>query len=216
MEIYSIKKAEIFAKIAHHGQFRKAKDAENHPYSEHLHNVRTLVKRFGGNKEDQIVALLHDVIEDCKAKGFDKKMIEKFFGKTVADRVDELSNKKVDPDTGRPLEKEEWKARKQEIQVKMVSKMGAGNQLVKACDQIDNIADFIGLEPDSSFEYRRRYIEKGFAVINACDKLPDNFKSFTRALKYKTDYILNLEDRETGNVVNARQEFRKAWQSERR
>lgn len=211
----SIQEAEIFAKIAHHGQFRKAKDAENHPYMEHLHNVKNMVKRFGGSREDQVVALLHDVIEDCSDKGFDKRMIEQFFGKTVAERVDTLSNKKVDPDSGKPLSRSEWKARKQEIQVRMVSKMSAGDQLVKACDQIDNIADFVGLEPDSTIEYRRRYLAKGIAVIEACDKLPESVHKFARILKNKADYVLSMEDREEKGFVKVRHDFRKEWLASR-
>lgn len=215
MTVYNIQKAEVFAKIAHYGQFRKAKDAENHPYVEHLQSVRNMVKRFGGTKEDQVVALLHDVIEDCSGKGFDKKMIAQFFGATVAERVDNLSNKKVDPDTGKPLSREEWKVRKQEIQIRMVSQMSAGDQLVKACDQMDNIADFTGLEPDSNLEYRRRYLAKGFAVIDACDKLPEEVRLFVRILKNKTDYVLNMEDREEKGFEKVRQDFRKEWLASR-
>lgn len=211
MEIYDVRKAETFAKIAHYGQLRKAKDAENHPYIEHLINVKNLVKKFGGSREDQVVALLHDVIEDCGEKGFDKEMIQKFFGEVVAERVETVTNKKVDPDTKKILPKGEWKARKQEIQILMVSKMSAGDQLIKACDQIDNIADFVGLEPDSSLEYRRRYLAKGFAVIAACDKIPEAVKSYTKVLKNKTDYIMNLEDCEDKGLFVARGKFRKEW-----
>jgi (p)ppGpp synthase/HD superfamily hydrolase len=50
-----------YARIAHAAQFRKG---SNIPYLYHLLGVASLVIEFGGNENQAIAGLLHDVIED--------------------------------------------------------------------------------------------------------------------------------------------------------
>ncbi len=54
-----VKRAETIATDAHNGQFRRDGVV---PYIEH---PRTVVSRVGDNLDAQIVAWLHDVLEDC-------------------------------------------------------------------------------------------------------------------------------------------------------
>jgi len=52
--------AQALAAAAHHGQLDKA----GRPYIEHPIEVSRIVRLQGGNEDAQIVALLHDVVED--------------------------------------------------------------------------------------------------------------------------------------------------------
>mgnify|MGYP000185689903 CR=1 FL=1 len=76
-----------FATKAHEGQTRK--DGVT-PYITHPIGVAKLVKRLGGSEDQQIIGLLHDVIEDCD--GYDYPVIEQEFGTYIAQGVDALTN----------------------------------------------------------------------------------------------------------------------------
>lgn len=203
------------AQIAHHGQFRKSALPKAYPYFNHPDTVAKLVKYFGGSDADQIVAYLHDVVEDCSYKGYSLAYIEKKFGKNIARRVDELTNKKIDPQTGAPLSREEWKERKKEIQVYHASRMDRGNQLVKACDQISNIIDFGTLEPFDTVEFRINYLEKAYAVIQACYRQTSSFTIYADRLYVVFSEFLTLEEKGLlkENLPAARSKLRKVWLS---
>ena len=51
-----------YARVAHAGQVRKGSGI---PYLYHLLAVSSLVLEFGGDEDQAIAGLLHDVIEDC-------------------------------------------------------------------------------------------------------------------------------------------------------
>jgi (p)ppGpp synthase/HD superfamily hydrolase len=55
-------RAFIFASEKHAGQTRKASTI---PYIAHLMGVTSLVLEFGGDEDQAIAAMLHDVVEDC-------------------------------------------------------------------------------------------------------------------------------------------------------
>ncbi len=57
--------ADALACEAHAGQVRKGTDI---PYVEHPRGVAALVKAYGGSEDQQIAALLHDVLEDGGAE----------------------------------------------------------------------------------------------------------------------------------------------------
>ena len=70
------------ARIAHAAQVRKG---SNIPYLYHLLGVASLVIEFGGNEDQAIAGLLHDVIEDCGEAH--ESIIRVQFGDGVADIV---------------------------------------------------------------------------------------------------------------------------------
>ncbi len=51
-----------FARIIHGSQVRKGSDI---PYLYHLLAVASMVIEYGGNEDQAIAGLLHDVLEDC-------------------------------------------------------------------------------------------------------------------------------------------------------
>lgn len=53
-----------YARVAHAAHYRKGSGI---PYIYHLLGVSSLVIEFGGNEDQAIAGLLHDVIEDCGA-----------------------------------------------------------------------------------------------------------------------------------------------------
>jgi (p)ppGpp synthase/HD superfamily hydrolase len=71
-----------YARIAHATQVRKGTRI---PYLYHLLGVASLVLEFGGDEDQAIAGLLHDVLEDCGAEHEPK--IRAQFGAAVADVV---------------------------------------------------------------------------------------------------------------------------------
>ena len=82
MENGSIGKAFELAFSAHRGQIDKLGE----PYITHLVRVASALK----DPREQIVALLHDVIEDC---GIKREDIAKEFGPDIANAVDAISKR---------------------------------------------------------------------------------------------------------------------------
>lgn len=61
------------------------------PYTHHLQEVEQLLRRWGADEEDMLVAAwLHDVVEDCPEVG--RKQIEEMFGPRVAELVEAVTN----------------------------------------------------------------------------------------------------------------------------
>lgn len=73
-----IELAELWATEAHEGQFRKFSKI---PYIIHPSDVAALVKKFGGDENQQIAAWCHDVVEDTERTIHE---VEFLFGKDVA------------------------------------------------------------------------------------------------------------------------------------
>lgn len=72
-----------YARIAHAEQVRKGTQI---PYMSHLLGVASLVLDFGGDEDQAIAGLLHDVIEDCGESH--RQEIRDRFGDAVADIVE--------------------------------------------------------------------------------------------------------------------------------
>lgn len=173
--------AMAFAYYAHLGQYRRCNPEKTNLYVSHPLTVMDLVKKFGGTKEDMVVACLHDVLEDCKDKGYDYSLIKSKFGQKIADRVLNLTNKKVDPKTGEKLSQNDWKMRKRDIQIEEIKKMSPEDQLVKACDQLHNMSDYKEYSA-KNIVHREDYIQKGYDLIRACSGLPLELKVYARTL----------------------------------
>jgi (p)ppGpp synthase/HD superfamily hydrolase len=119
-----------FIKEQHKGQFRKFTLA---PYW--IHPIRTAVlvmKYKQSHKIDELViaALLHDTVEDT---GLSLDSIKEKYGELVHNLVKELTSDKE-------LSKGELKLKY--LQEKM-TKMSTWGLVIKLCDRLDNVSDFL-------------------------------------------------------------------------
>lgn len=118
-----VTKALEFAIKAHEGQIRKG---DGKPYIIHPINVAIIIAR--ANFPDLVIAagLLHDTVEDTKIS---VRNIEDNFGSTVAEIVDDLTEK----DKSLP-----WKVRKEQA-IAHIQEMDTWSLSVKTADKIDNL-----------------------------------------------------------------------------
>ncbi len=124
-----------YARIAHAAQFRKGTAI---PYIYHLLGVSSLVLEYGGNEDQAIAGLLHDVLEDCGAAH--EATIRAQFGEAVAaivkDCTDGDSEAKANLDT-EEARRADWRHRKLKyiasLQIKPLDSL-----LVSACDKLHN------------------------------------------------------------------------------
>ena len=85
-DLEKIKKAFLYAKELHAGQYRLSGE----PYVCHPVAVAEIVAQLGLDTDSICAALLHDTVEDCADKT-DLRAIEKMFGKDTAILVDGLT-----------------------------------------------------------------------------------------------------------------------------
>jgi (p)ppGpp synthase/HD superfamily hydrolase len=117
-------RALTFAVRVHADHKRKGTDI---PYAAHLLAVASLVLEHGGNETEAIAALLHDAVEDRKAK-LDE--IRARFGEGVAHIVAGCSDTDVFP-------KPDWKERKVAY-ITHLAGADASTRLVSAADKLHN------------------------------------------------------------------------------
>jgi GTP pyrophosphokinase len=134
-----------YAADAHRDQIRKGTDI---PYLAHPIGVCSLTLDYGGDEDQAIGALLHDVIEDCgEAHG---PSIRAQFGDRVADIVIGCTDGTADASGVKPP----WRARKEAF-LRHLQHADEGMLLVSACDKLHN-ARAIGadrrVEGDRVFE----------------------------------------------------------------
>ncbi len=127
-----------FAATCHQQQFRKGTDV---PYLAHVLGVASHVWRHGGDEDQAVAALLHDVIEDCDV---DAATLEERFGARVAAIVTAATDT-VEP--GQRRDASTWRARKthhlETIAELRSSADRHGALLVVACDKLDNLTDLV-------------------------------------------------------------------------
>jgi len=129
-----------FALAAHGAQTRKGTEI---PYVSHLLQVAGLVLEHGGDTEQAVAALLHDVIEDCP--GVNAGAVESRFGPEVARMVQYCSDL-LDEDA--PGEKSRWLDRKRHYLARLRG-ADAGTRLIAACDKLHNLRALVSdLEQD--------------------------------------------------------------------
>lgn len=121
----------LYAHDAHRDQRRKKTDR---PYISHLMGVASLVLQYGGDEEQAIAALLHDVVEDC---GGAPRMeeIRKKFGERVARIVDGCTDSDAIP-------KPPWLERKQRY-LERVLREPEEVLLVSAADKLYNMREIL-------------------------------------------------------------------------
>jgi (p)ppGpp synthase/HD superfamily hydrolase len=124
-----------YARIAHAAQFRKG---SNIPYIYHLLGVASLVIEFGGNEDQAIAGLLHDILEDCGAAH--EAMIRSQFGDAVANIVKDCTDGTAEGKTSHTdpeAKRRDWVERKLAYLAHLRT---APDQtlLVSACDKLHN------------------------------------------------------------------------------
>lgn len=120
-----IKKARDFA-IESHGNQKYGK----HPYSFHLDQVAEKARAFG--EEAEVIAYLHDVVEDTSVTIED---IESQFGKLVAICVSVITD-----ETGNNRQERKAKTYRKMAEVKGDAELGL---IVKVCDRLANVSTSI-------------------------------------------------------------------------
>lgn len=124
-----------YARIAHAAQNRKGTSI---PYVYHLLGVSSLVLEYGGNENQAIAGLLHDVLEDCG--GEHEVTIRAQFGDAVVaivkDCTDAMAKEKEAPKT-QEAKVADWQRRKHAYLSNLRTKPDA-SLLVSACDKLHN------------------------------------------------------------------------------
>lgn len=115
-----------YARVAHADQVRKGSGV---PYLSHPIAVAALVLEHGGDEEQAIAALLHDVIEDCGCHH--EAVIAERFGAGVARLVRGCTDSDVQP-------KPPWRPRK-EAYIAALRHKDDRILLVSACDKLHNL-----------------------------------------------------------------------------
>lgn len=126
--------AAAFALRAHGDQKRKGTEV---PYVSHLLQVGGLVLEFGGDTDQAVAGLLHDVLEDCE--GVDAPMLESRFGRKVA-RIVAACSDVLEGDT--PEKKSPWLDRKRSY-IDHLRGVDRTVRLVSACDKLDNLRSML-------------------------------------------------------------------------
>jgi (p)ppGpp synthase/HD superfamily hydrolase len=169
-----------FAAKAHAGQFRKGGRI---PYISHPLAVSALVVEYGGDEDQAIAALLHDVVEDC---GVSLLTLSEEFGLRVAAIVEACTD-------GVPDErgvKAPWRERKERYLAHLEQEEDDA-LLVSACDKLHNAKAIVsdiretGLEVFDRFTASREevlwYYRRLAGVFERCIDRP----SLVRALVYE-------------------------------
>lgn len=125
-----------YATRAHHEQLRKGSDI---PYVSHLLAVAALVLEDGGDEDEAIAALLHDVVED---QGGTRRLaeVEREFGPAVAAIVESCSDTLVTP-------KPPWRERKA-VYIAHLEEAGPSAVRVSLADKVHNVRTIV-------LDYRR-------------------------------------------------------------
>jgi (p)ppGpp synthase/HD superfamily hydrolase len=124
-----------YARAAHIAQFRKGTTI---PYIYHLLGVSSLVLEYGGNEDQAIAGLLHDVLEDC-GEEHEVPIRERFGDAVIAivsDCTDGTVEAKANLDTPE-AKRADWQRRKEAYLSSLVAKPDA-SLLVSACDKLHN------------------------------------------------------------------------------
>jgi GTP pyrophosphokinase len=116
-----------YALDAHKNHVRKGSGV---PYFSHVVAVSSLVIEYGGDEDEAIAALLHDVLEDCGAHF--AYPIQMIFGNDVLQMVQDCSDF-----VGRKEDKPDWKPRKTAY-LKSLAGKSPRSLLVSCCDKLHN------------------------------------------------------------------------------
>ena len=124
-----------YARVAHAAQVRKGSSI---PYLYHLLGVASLVIEFGGDEDQAIAALLHDVIEDCGEPH--RALVRAQFGDAVADIVEDCTDGSAESKashTDIEAKRRDWMRRKLDY-LAHLAKAPDATLLVSGCDKLHN------------------------------------------------------------------------------
>lgn len=124
-----------YARIAHAAQFRKGTEI---PYLSHPIGVASLVIEFGGNEDQAIAALLHDVIEDCGEPH--RALIRAQFGEGVVGIVGDCTDGSAEQKAGAvdaAAKQANWTNRKLKY-IAHLADVDDTTLLVSGCDKLHN------------------------------------------------------------------------------
>ncbi len=124
--------AVAYANRHHKKQRRKGKDV---PYISHLLAVSALVLEAGGDQDQAIGGLLHDVAEDCGGEERLAEIKERF-----GERVEAIVRGCSDSITSDPKQKADWDVRKPEY-LKHLASASPDVLIVSAADKLHNSRD---------------------------------------------------------------------------
>jgi (p)ppGpp synthase/HD superfamily hydrolase len=130
-----------YARIAHGAQVRKGTQI---PYLYHLLGVASLVMEFGGNEDQAIAGLLHDVLEDCGAAH--ERMIRAEFGDVVAGIVKDCTDGTAESKSlanDAEAKRADWLRRKLAY-LDHLKQESDEALLVSACDKLHNARAVVG------------------------------------------------------------------------
>ena len=125
------RKAMAFAAKAHKKQARKGGDI---PYTSHLLAVTSIVLDYGGDEDQAIAALLHDVVEDQGGAAMRAEVLEKF-GERVTEMVDDCTDADETP-------KPPWIERKQAY-IAHIQHAHVDSLLVSMADKLHNTESIV-------------------------------------------------------------------------
>lgn len=133
------------AVFAHDGQVRKGTDI---PYAAHPIAVSALALQFGADEDQAIIAVCHDMVEDCG--GHWATTLRNTFGDRVADGVLGCSDSAKD---GKP--KMAWRQRK-EAYIAHLATASYDVALVSLCDKLQNAGCIVSdLETMGSYVFTK-------------------------------------------------------------
>jgi len=119
----------------HHG--RQARKGTHMPYTSHLLQVAGLVLEHGGDLDQAIAGLLHDLVEDCA--GVRVEDVAARFGARVAAIVSDCTDT-LEGDT--PARKSPWSERKRHY-IEHMAVAAEDSVLVSACDKRHNLGAMV-------------------------------------------------------------------------
>lgn len=171
-----LQKALEFATAAHDGQTRKNGVT---PYITHPIGVAKIVREYGGDDNQIIIAKLHDVIEDCEVTADE---IRAEFGDDIADGVVALTNtsKQDAPELNRAARK----ARDNQ-KLKVIADR---YKLVKLADIYYNVNDLDGFKAGFAFKFLGEKAMQAQAVKEGSEEL---YQKVIESISRQSERLLN-------------------------
>lgn len=140
-----------FATMAHGDQKRKY---TGEPYINHPIAVAKLVMKHGGDHNQGLAAILHDVVEDTSYENVDiyRHLLSKGFSVKDSEDISNLVHELTDQYT-----KEAYphlnRAKRKSLEADRLGAVSSRGQLIKACDMIDNTASIVDNDPGFASVY---------------------------------------------------------------
>lgn len=126
------------------------------PYIIHPLEVMKRVWGWGLNEDSQIVAVLHDNVEEGPAGA--REDIYNLFGDNIGKRVDKLSF--IPDESLSPKEKAEAK----KLYIESFRDADIEDLLIKIADRIENVCDFLAVDSEV---YSKKYFQKAKPLFDA-------------------------------------------------